>query len=599
MLSIKNIRNFSIIAHIDHGKSTLSDRLIEFCNAVSSREMREQILDSMDIERERGITIKSQTVRLNYNYEGENLILNLMDTPGHVDFGYEVSRCLAACEGCLLLVDATQGVEAQTLANLHKAKDANLEIIPVINKVDLPSADIEGCKKQIKEILKIDGDNAVLTSGKTGFGIKELLESIAILIPPPEGSIDNPPKALLVDAWYDAYLGVIMLVRIVDGSFKKGDRIKMIHTKSTHLIEKIGIFSPKKVDAESLSAGEVGFICCNMKQVADCSIGDTIIAATDNQTLPLPGFKKTKPVVYCGLYPTSADDYNVMREAMEKLALNDSSLDYEYETSSTLGFGFKCGFLGLLHMEIVQERLEREFNIDMVITSPSVIYNIALRSGEKISIHNASIFPDPSLIDKIEEPVAKVTIFTPDKYMGDILVLCLDKRGVQQDINYTGDDKVTIVFHIPLMEIMLDFHDRLKSISQGYASFEWELYGYQESDVVKVNILVNGDPVDALSILTHREKAENRGRGLCLKLKELIPRQMFAVPIQAAIGGKIIARETVAAMRKDVTAKCYGGDITRKRKLLEKQKEGKKRMKMLGSVEIPQKAFLAILKIDE
>jgi GTP-binding protein LepA len=596
---IKNIRNFSIIAHIDHGKSTLSDRIIEYCGGLESREMQAQVLDSMDIERERGITIKSQTVRLNYTLNGTDYVLNLMDTPGHVDFSYEVSRCLAACEGAILLVDATQGVEAQTLANAYKALDANNEIIPVLNKADLPSIDIPNTKKQIEEVIGLPAQDAILASAKTGLGIPEILASIIKNIPAPVGSSTKVPKALLVDAWYDIYLGVIMLVRIIDGSFKKGDKIKMMSNDAVHAIEKIGIFTPKKVDADELTAGEVGFICANIKHAKDCNIGDTIISEKDETTEALPGFKKIQPVVFCGMYPTETNDYQTLKDSLGKLQLNDSSLFYEYETSAALGFGFRCGFLGLLHMEVVQERLEREFDLDIVTTAPSVVYKMLMRDGSEMLVHNPAEYPDPMLIQSIEEPIAKVSIIMPENYVGDIIALCVEKRGTQKEMNFSTSGRVMLVYHIPMAEIIFDFHDKVKSISRGYASFEWEICGYEKSDVVKVSVLLNGEAVDALSLLTHRGKAETRGRSLCLKLKESIDRQMFVVPIQAAIGGKIIARETIPAMRKDVTAKCYGGDISRKRKLLDKQKKGKKKMRMLGSVEVPQKAFLAILKIED
>ncbi len=595
MTEISKIRNFSIIAHIDHGKSTLSDRIIEFCGGLESRQMMAQVLDSMDIERERGITIKSQTVRLKY----KDYIFNLMDTPGHVDFGYEVSRCLAACEGAILLVDATQGVEAQTVANAYKAIDNNNEILPVINKIDLPSSDPEKCKKQILEVIGIDAKNALFVSGKTGTGVQELLEEIAMLIPAPKGSKDAPPKALLVDAWYDLYLGIILLIRVLDGSFKKGDWIKMISTQTNYQIEKVGVFTPKKVDADELTAGEVGFICANIKRVADCNVGDTIVLKDDIKTIALPGFKKIQPVVFSSIYSVETEDYQILKEALGKLSLNDSSITYEYETSSALGFGFRCGFLGVLHLEVIIERLEREFDLDLITTAPGVSYEIELRDGTLKHVHNPADFPDPASIKLIREPMARISILTPDEYVGDIITLCTGKRGIQKDLNFSTTGNAEIVYEVPLAEIIFDFHDRLKSISRGYASFEWALNGYAESDIVKVSVLLNSEAVEALSMITHRGKSEQRSRALCLKLKELIPQQMFVVPIQAAIGGKIIARETISALRKDVTAKCYGGDISRKRKLLDKQKRGKKRMKMMGSVEIPQKAFLAVLKIDD
>lgn len=598
---ITKIRNFSIIAHIDHGKSTLADRIIEICKGLEQREMVAQVLDSMDIERERGITIKSQTVRLNYTAKnGEEYIFNLMDTPGHIDFAYEVSRCLSACEGSLLLVDTTQGVEAQTLANVYKALDANHEIIPVLNKVDLPSSNVDGTKSQIEGVIGIDASNAIETSGKTGSGVDNLLEEIIKSIPHPKGSKENATKVLLVDAWYDSYLGVIMLINVKDGVLKKGDKIRMMHTGSIKEIERIGIFKPKKTDVDELMAGDVGFICANIRSVTDCHIGDTIVLEKDTMSTPFPGFQKVQPAVFCGIYPTETQDYPELKESLEKLSLNDSSITFDVESSSALGFGMRCGFLGLLHMEIIQERLEREYNLDLVTTAPSVIYKIHLTDGKIQQISNPANYPDPIYIKSIEEPIAKISIFTPDKYIGEIIKLCTNKRGLQLDMNYgNSQNRVMLAYKIPLGEIVFDFHDKLKSLSQGYASFEWSLDEYEKSDIVKVTILINGESVDALSIITHRSQAEHRGRNLCLKLKDEIPRQMFVVPIQAAIGGKIIARETIPAVRKDVTAKCYGGDITRKRKLLEKQKKGKKRMKMLGSVEVPQSAFLAILKIDD
>ncbi len=600
MQDVTKIRNFSIIAHIDHGKSTIADRIIEHCKALRQEQMTEQVLDSMDIEKERGITIKSQTVRLKYVAKnGEIYTLNLMDTPGHIDFAYEVSRCLSACDGSLLLVDVSQGVEAQTLANVYKAMDANHEILPVLNKIDLPSADIPKTKKEIEDIIGLDTSESVLTSGKTGIGIHDLLEEIVKKIPHPKGNAENPTKVLLVDAWYDQYMGVVMLINVRDGVLKKGDRVKMLHSQSLHSIEKIGVFTPKKLDVEQLSAGEVGFICTGLKTVADCLIGDTIVLEKDTTTEALPGFKKVKPVVFCGLYPSEASEYAEFKDAIDKLALNDSSINYEVESSTALGFGLRCGFLGLLHMEIVQERLEREYDIDLVTTAPSVVYKIYLRNGEMIEVSNPAGYPDPVSIEYVEEPIAKVSIFTPNENLGDIMKFCNDKRGKQKTLNYTaGSQRIVVEYEIPLAEIVFDFHDKLKSISRGYASFEWEIIAYEKSEITKVDILINSDPVDALSILVHKSKAESRGRLLCSKLRELIPRQMFAVPIQAAIGAKIIARETIAAMRKDVTAKCYGGDVSRKRKLLDKQKRGKKRMKMLGNVEVPQSAFLAVLKLD-
>ncbi len=597
---ITKIRNFAIIAHIDHGKSTLSDRIIEFCGGLEQREMQTQVLDSMDIERERGITIKSQTVRLKYtNRNGEEFIFNLMDTPGHVDFSYEVSRCLAACEGSLLLVDASQGIEAQTMANAYKAIEAGHEIIPVLNKIDLPSADVEGCSKQIEDMLGLDTRNILTTSGKTGQGVPEILEAISLLIPHPTGSESAPPKAMLIDAWYDPYLGVIILVRIVDGTIKKGDKIKMMATGAIHTIEKIGVFTPKKVDTQALYTGEVGFICANIKKTADCLVGDTIIMHNDQNSIALQGFKKINPVVFCGFYTVENGDYPLLKDSLEKLSLNDSSISYEYETSAALGFGFRCGFLGLLHMEIIEQRLEREFDLDLITTAPGVVYKIHLNDGSAIEVDNPANFPDPIKIEYIEEPVATVQMMLPENCMGDVMSLCVDKRGSQKEMQFGSSGRAILTYHIPLAEIIFNFHDKIKSISKGYASFEWEITHYQKSEIVKVSILVNSEPIDALSMLTHKSKAESRGRALCAKLKELIPRQLFAVPIQAAIGAKIIARETISALRKDVTAKCYGGDISRKRKLLDKQKKGKKRMKNMGTVDVPQEAFLAVLNIDE
>jgi GTP-binding protein LepA len=597
---ITKIRNFSIIAHIDHGKSTIADRMIEMYSSLRKDQITEQMLDSMEIEKERGITIKSQTVRLNYRARnGEEYILNLMDTPGHIDFAYEVSRCLSACDGSVLLVDSTQGVEAQTLANVYKAMDANHEILPTLNKVDLPSSDVDGTRRQIEEMIGIDASEAILTSGKTGMGVGDLLEQIIAKIPHPKGSASNPTTVMLVDAWYDQYMGVVMLVSIRDGVLKKGDRVKMLNNGSIHQVEKIGIFTPKKEDVASLSAGEVGFICTGLKTVSDCLVGDTIVLEKDSKTEALEGFKKVRPVVFCGLYPTEASEYAEFKEAVDKLTLNDSSIHYEIESSGALGFGLRCGFLGLLHMEIVQERLEREYDIDLITTAPSVIYKVHMRSGEVVEVSNPATYPDPVEIDFIEEPIAKVMIFTPNENLGDLMKFCNDKRGLQKSLSYAnGAARVVVEYELPLAEIVFDFHDKLKSISRGYASFEWEIERYEKSDIAKVDILINAEAVDALSVLTHRSKAEHRGRLLCAKLRSLIPRHMFAVPIQAAIGAKIIARETISAMRKDVTAKCYGGDVTRKRKLLDKQKKGKKRMRMLGNVEVPQSAFLAVLKLD-
>jgi len=593
----KFIRNFAIIAHIDHGKSTLADRLIEKCGALQSREMKAQILDSMDIERERGITIKAQTVRLEYKAKDENLYqLNLMDTPGHVDFSYEVSRSLAACEGSLLVVDSTQGVEAQTLANVYQAVDNDHEILVVLNKIDLPSAEIENCKAQVEHTIGISADNASLISAKTGLGVDELLEQIVHHLPSPQGKENDPLKALLVDSWYDQYLGVIILIRVFDGKISKGQKIKMMKSNATYTVESIGYFTPKKIMVNELSAGQVGFITAAIKQVSDCLVGDTI--TDDKYPTPnaLPGFKKNLPVVFCGLYPASDVDFEHLKEALEKLCLNDSSLHYEQESSSALGMGFRCGFLGMLHLEVIQERLEREFDIDVITTSPSVIYKVHLQDGKTIEIHNPKDMPDPQKVAFMEEPWAKVTIFVPDEYLGNVLNLCNEKRGQQIDLTY-ADKRAMVVYQVPLNEIIFDFYDRLKSCTRGYSSFDWQMDEYQESDLVKLSILINGEASDSLSSITHKTRAETRGRAICQKLKELIPAQLFEIKIQAAIGAKIIARETIKALRKDVLAKCYGGDITRKRKLLEKQKEGKKKMRSIGNVEIPKSAFIAALKV--
>jgi GTP-binding protein LepA len=596
--ALKNIRNFSIIAHIDHGKSTLADRLIQATGALAEREMVDQVLDSMDIERERGITIKAQTVRLEHKaQDGETYILNLMDTPGHVDFAYEVSRSLAACEGSLLVVDASQGVEAQTLANVYHALDAGHEIVPVLNKIDLPAAEPERIKQQIEDVIGLGASNAVLISAKTGAGIDQVLEAIVTRLPPPTGDETAPLKALLVDSWYDAYLGVVVLVRIIDGTLKKHQKIKMMGTGAQYEIEKVGVFRPKMQDVPELGPGEVGFITAQIKEVADTRVGDTITDARHPCAAALPGFKPAQPVVFCGLFPSDAADFADLRAAMGRLRLNDASFTYEMESSAALGFGFRCGFLGLLHLEIIQERLEREFNLDLIATAPSVIYRINLRGGGSLELHNPADMPDPTKIEEIEEPWIRATILTPDDYLGAVLKLCQERRGVQADLSYAGKRAIA-VYDLPLNEVVFDFYDRLKSISKGYASFDYALTGYRPGDLVKMSILVNGEPVDALSMLVHRERAETRGRAMVEKLKELIPPHLFQIPIQAAIGGKIIARETVRALRKDVTAKCYGGDITRKRKLLEKQKAGKKKMRQFGKVEIPQEAFIAALKID-
>lgn len=593
-----NIRNFSIVAHIDHGKSTLADRLIQTTGALSAREMTEQVLDNMDIERERGITIKAQTVRLEYKaQDGKTYILNLMDTPGHVDFAYEVSRSLAACEGSLLVVDASQGVEAQTLANVYQAIDANHEIVPVLNKIDLPAADPDRIKEQIEEVIGIDASDAVPISAKTGLNIEGVLEAIVQKLPPPKGDPDAPLKALLVDSWYDAYLGVVVLVRIVDGTMKKGQTIKMMGTGASYSLDRVGVFNPKMNEMAVLGPGEVGFFTASIKEVADTRVGDTITDDRKPTTQALPGFKPVQPVVFCGLFPVDAAEFENLRAAMGKLRLNDASFSYEMETSAALGFGFRCGFLGLLHLEIIQERLEREFNLDLISTAPSVVYHLKLRDGSTIELHNPADMPDVMKIETIEEPWIRATILTPDDYLGSVLKLCQERRGVQIDLNYVGK-RAMVVYDLPLNEVVFDFYDRLKSISKGYASFDYHISDYREGDLVKMSVLVNAEPVDALSMLVHRDRAEGRGRAMCEKLKELIPPHMFQIPVQAAIGGKIIARETIRALRKDVTAKCYGGDASRKRKLLDKQKEGKKRMRQFGKVDIPQEAFIAALKMD-
>ena len=595
---IANIRNFSIIAHIDHGKSTLADRLIQLTGGLEAREMVDQVLDSMDIERERGITIKAQTVRLNYRArDGKDYILNLIDTPGHVDFAYEVNRSLAACEGSLLVVDASQGVEAQTLANVYQALDNNHEIVPVLNKVDLPAAEPEKVKQQIEDVIGLDASDAILISAKTGLNVSEVLEAIVTRLPPPKGDAAAPLKALLVDSWYDAYLGVVVLFRVVDGVLKKGQRIRMMGTGAAYDVDRVGVFTPKRVETNELGPGEIGFLTASIKEVADTRVGDTITDDKKPVAAPLPGFRPAIPVVFCGLFPVDAADFEDLRAAMGKLRLNDASFSYEMETSAALGFGFRCGFLGLLHLEIIQERLEREFNLNLIATAPSVIYKIKQTDGKEIEIHNPVDMPDVMKIKEIEEPWIRATILTPDEYLGSVLKLCQDRRGIQVELTYVGN-RAMAKYDLPLNEVVFDFYDRLKSVSKGYASFDYQLTDYKPSDLVKLQMLVNGEPVDALAMLVHRTRAEQRGRAMAEKLKELIPPHMFQVPIQAAIGGKIVARETVRAFRKDVTAKCYGGDVTRKRKLLEKQKEGKKRMRQFGKVDIPQEAFIAALKVD-
>ena len=599
MTDLSHIRNFSIVAHIDHGKSTLADRLIQTCGGLTQREMHEQVLDSMDLERERGITIKAQTVRLNYKAkDGQTYQLNLIDTPGHVDFTYEVSRSLAACEGSLLVVDASQGVEAQTLANVYKALDCNHEIVPVINKIDLPAAHPEQVKAQIEDVIGIDTSNAVETSAKTGLGITEVLESIVKYLPAPTGDVEAPLKAMLVDSWYDPYLGVIILVRIKDGVLKKGMKIRMMAHGRTYEVERVGIFTPKMKDIPELTAGELGFITAGIKTVGDTKVGDTITDDRRPAAEPLPGFKPSVPVVFCSMFPLDTSYYENLRDALGKLQLNDASFDFSPEKSAALGQGFRCGFLGLLHMEIIEERLEREFNLDLITTAPSVSYKMHMTDGSIVELHNPADFPDVTNITSIEEPWVKATILVPDTYLGSVIQLCTERRGVQKDLTYVGN-RAMLVYDLPLNEIVFDFYDRLKSLTSGYASFDYEVEDYRVGDLVKVTILVNGEVVDALSFLTHRSQSERRGRQICERLKDLIPRHQFKIPIQAAIGGKIIAREDIAAFRKDVTSKCYGGDITRKRKLLEKQKEGKKRMRQFGKVEIPQSAFISALRIGD
>ena len=599
MTAPDQIRNFSIIAHIDHGKSTIADRLIQVCGGLTDREMTDQVLDNMDIERERGITIKAQTVRLNYKAEdGKDYVLNLMDTPGHVDFGYEVSRSLSACEGSLLVVDASQGVEAQTLANVYQAVEADHEIVPVLNKIDLPAAEPERVQAQIEEVIGLPADDAIQASAKTGAGISDILEAVVKKMPPPVGDVKAPLTALLVDSWYDAYLGVMTLVRVKHGQVRKGMKIRMMGTGATHVVERVGVFSPKPTPVDELGPGEIGFINAGVKTVSDARVGDTITEEHRPCEAPLEGFKPSVPVVFCGLFPVDTNDFSGLREALEKLSLNDASFSFEAETSAALGFGFRCGFLGLLHMEVILDRLEREFNLDLISTAPSVVYQMTLTDGSQFNLHNPADMPEVTRISEIEEPWIKATIMTPDEYLGAVLTLCTERRGEQLDLTYAGN-RAMAVYRLPLNEVVFDFYDRLKSVTRGYASFDYAIDEYRLGELVKVSILVNGDPVDALSMIVHREQAEHRGRAICVRLKDLVPRQMFKVALQAAIGGKVIARETISALRKDVTAKCYGGDISRKKKLLEKQKEGKKKMRQFGKVDIPQNAFFEALKMGD
>ena len=598
MIDMNKIRNFSIVAHIDHGKSTLADRLIQSTGTVKDRDMKEQLLDAMDIERERGITIKANTVRIDYKADdGEVYVLNLIDTPGHVDFAYEVSRSMRAVEGSLLVVDSTQGVEAQTLANVYQAIEADHEIVPVLNKIDLPASECDRVAEQIEDVIGIDASNAIRVSAKTGVGIQETLEAIIKSLPAPKGDPDGPLQAMLVDSWYDSYLGVVVLVRIMQGVLKKGDRVRMMSNGSVHVVDRIGVFRPEMEDIDRLGPGEIGFITASIKQVRDTRVGDTITHEKKGSDTPLPGFKPSQPVVFCGLFPVDNSEFEDLRGAIEKLSLNDASFSSEMETSAALGFGFRCGFLGLLHLEVIRDRIEREYNIDLITTAPSVIYNVYMRDGEMIELHNPADMPDLSKVEHLEEPRIKATILVPDEYLGDVLKLCQDRRGIQQDLTYAGS-RAMVVYDLPLNEVVFDFYDRLKSVTKGYASFDYHMTGYRQDSLVKMSILVNDEPVDALSIMVHRDRAETRGRAMCEKLKDLIPRHMFKIPIQAAIGGKVIARETLAALRKDVTAKCYGGDATRKRKLLDKQKAGKKKMRQFGKVDIPQEAFISALKMD-
>ena len=598
MTDLAHIRNFSIVAHIDHGKSTLADRLIQLTGTVAERDMKEQLLDNMDIERERGITIKANTVRIEYPAkDGQTYILNLIDTPGHVDFAYEVSRSMQAVEGSLLVVDASQGVEAQTLANVYQAIEADHEIVPVLNKIDLPAADTDRVATQIEDVIGIDATDAVHISAKTGIGIPDVLEAIVQRLPSPAGDRDAPLKAMLVDSWYDPYLGVVVLIRVIDGTIKKGDQIRMMQTGARYGIDKLAVLKPKMVDIPELGPGEIGILTASIKQVRDTRVGDTITHEKKQTAEPLPGFKPSIPVVFCGLFPVDNAEFEDLRDAIEKLALNDASFTFEMETSAALGFGFRCGFLGLLHLEVIRDRIEREYGIDLITTAPSVVYHIHLKDGEMLELHNPADMPDLTLVDHIEEPRIRATIMVPDEYLGDVLKLCQDRRGEQLDLSYAGT-RAMVVYDLPLNEVVFDFYDRLKSVTKGYASFDYQMSGYRADNLVKMQVLVNEEPVDALSMMVHRDRAESRGRAMCEKLKELIPRHMFKIPIQAAIGGRVIARETLSAMRKDVTAKCYGGDATRKRKLLDKQKAGKKKMRQFGKVEIPQEAFINALKMD-
>ena len=598
MTDLKNIRNFSIVAHIDHGKSTLADRLIQETNTVAERDMKAQMLDSMDIERERGITIKANTVRIDYVADnGETYVLNLIDTPGHVDFAYEVSRSMRAVEGSLLVVDSTQGVEAQTLANVYHAIDADHEIVPVLNKIDLPATDCDAVAAQIEDVIGIDASEALRVSAKSGVGIRETLEAIVQKLPAPEGDVDAPLKAMLVDSWYDSYLGVIVLVRVIDGQMRKNDRLRFMSNDTIHQIDRIGVFRPQMENVDVLGPGELGFITASIKQVRDTRVGDTITSEKKGADTPLDGFKPAQPVVFCGLFPVDSSQFEDLRDAIDKLALNDASFSHEMETSAALGFGFRCGFLGLLHLEVIRDRIEREYDIELITTAPSVVYHVHMRDGTMEELHNPADMPDLTHVDHLQEPRIKATILVPDDYLGDVLKLCQDRRGVQLDLTYAGS-RAMVVYDLPLNEVVFDFYDRLKSVTKGYASFDYVLTGYQQDNLVKMSVLVNDEPVDALSMMVHRDRAEQRGRAMVEKLKDLIPRHMFKIPIQAAIGGKVIARETLSAMRKDVTAKCYGGDATRKRKLLDKQKAGKKKMRQFGKVDIPQEAFISALKMD-